>query len=402
MRTHALALVLALTGCDDTIFGGKEGGGGDSGGSLDGFCGVRAIFNDQCTSCHGAGAVGGLDLETDAYAALVDVPSANYDGRTLVVPGDPDASFLYLKVIGDMASDEGNAMPTSAGLAADDAETIRVWIADGASSECGEPDTGGGGDYHPPGWADPAEHGLATKLQEDACTSCHGEDLTGGGVEVSCDSCHASYSEDWRTDCTFCHGGEDNGTGAPPVYIDGSSSGAAFSVHTAHVTTNLHEAYDCTQCHSKPGDVLSSGHLFTGDSTPAVAEADFSEGLSSRASWDGAGTCSDSYCHGNGQGHNGTAEVGTDETGCASCHAGPSSGESAWDRMSGEHADHLEEGVDCAECHADTVSGTTTILDPALHVNGTANVVFSGTVTRSGGECTGSCHGEGHSAEDWD
>lgn len=293
-------------------------------------------------------------------------------------------------------------MPPSTGLDSGSAEIIRAWIADGASAECSTPDTGGSDSYHPEGWADPGEHGLGAKLQEDTCVSCHGADLTGGEVGVSCDTCHAEYSADWRTDCTFCHGGEDNTTGAPPVDIDGSSTDISFSAHTAHVTTNLHEAYECTQCHDKPEDVLSTGHLFLGDSTPAVAETDFSAGLSDRSDWDGNGTCSDSYCHGNGQGDNGTGKIGTDETSCDSCHAGPSSGEDAWARMSGEHAEHLEEGMDCYECHDETVSSAGAITDPSKHVNGTPDIAFDGYVTRSGDTCSGSCHGEGHSGEPWD
>ncbi len=74
--------------------------------------------------------------------------------------------------------------------------------------------------YHPEGFSRPEQHGIAANLQEltegKACGECHGADLAGGTAR-GCDGCHADEGhEDWRTDCTFCHGDPAEGSGAPP------------------------------------------------------------------------------------------------------------------------------------------------------------------------------------------
>ncbi|MEZ4239818.1 MAG: c-type cytochrome domain-containing protein [Myxococcota bacterium] len=137
------ALGLAgLVACDDTTFtSGVVGGGSTAGG--DGWCGVQSLFDAHCTSCHspGAGPLGGLDLQTDAYTALLDGQSA-YSGRTLVVPGDPGASFLVAKLEGTQGSD-GGVMPMSGALPASAIDVVKTWIADGATDVCsGGTDTG--------------------------------------------------------------------------------------------------------------------------------------------------------------------------------------------------------------------------------------------------------------------
>ncbi|MCB9745777.1 MAG: hypothetical protein H6740_24595 [Alphaproteobacteria bacterium] len=260
---------------------------------------------------------------------------------------------------------------------------------------------GGGGDdsggrYHPAGWAEPGAHGLAAKLHDETCTDCHGAALEGAGVALSCDSCHA---EGWRTDCTFCHGGVDDETGAPPEDIDDSTSSVSFPPHHRHVTENTHAAFDCETCHVKPTDVLSPGHLF--DDTPAVAEVDLSAGLSDQGQWSGQG-CSDLYCHGGGRRDDGQVALSDAPLSCESCHPGPSSGRSAWATMSGEHEDHLREGLSCDDCHQDTTADARSIRTPALHVNGVADFApDTSYIQRSGDTCTGTCHGESHDREDW-
>jgi predicted CxxxxCH...CXXCH cytochrome family protein len=262
--------------------------------------------------------------------------------------------------------------------------------ADSDADSDSDSDSDADADFHPAGWSDPSEHGIAANLQEMACTACHGSDLTGGSAGTSCDSCHPSG---WRSDCTFCHGGEDDATGAPPLDIDGSSSGITFPEHAAHVEdTSLHAAWDCTQCHAKPSSIFSSGHIFTGDSTPAVSEVTFGGGLSSSGTYAGSGSCSNLYCHGNGSGRLGSARTGS-TVNCSSCHSTSS--------LSGRHSTHIGEGVACEDCHQGTASGSSSIADPALHVNGTVDVELITGMTWSGSSCTGSCHGERHSGWSW-
>ena len=119
MRTLALALLIAChtdpkdTATDDTGLPDGEG-----------FCPVQSILADNCTICHdGSDPSGGLDLETDPWAALVNAPS-QYGGRTLVVPGDPAGSFLMDKLEGTQASGEGDSMPPSGFLSAGEIDIV--------------------------------------------------------------------------------------------------------------------------------------------------------------------------------------------------------------------------------------------------------------------------------------
>lgn len=376
-------------------------GGDTSGDEPQGYCAVRDTFNAKCTVCHGATSPqGDLDLATDPIAALNGVASHAYPGRTLVLPGDPDASFLLVKLLGTQTVDEGDEMPPGALL--DDAAiaAVRAWIAAGATDVCDTaPDTDTNGRYHPDGWAAPEVHGFAADRQQEDCLSCHGSDLAGGSAAVACDSCHTTG---WRTDCTYCHGGTDNTTGAPPEDVLGETNPTSLSYapHTAHMATTRHATYDCTQCHDKPVDVLSAGHFLVGDDTPDVsAEVDFSAGLSRTSAWNGS-SCGNTYCHGNGRA-NGTGTVGQTYS-CKGCHADGTSSESAIAAMSGEHHLHVwDEGIDCSDCHGPTVTSGQVLSGPATHVNGVKEVTLPSGMTYNSNGCTGLCHTQLHYHEGW-
>ena len=93
-----------------------------------------------CTSCHipGGPANGtGLFL-TDAptsYAALVGRGSRLKPGETLVIPGDPDNSYLVRKLEGG-PNINGLRMPRNTGpfLTEGQMLVIRRWIAEGANN----------------------------------------------------------------------------------------------------------------------------------------------------------------------------------------------------------------------------------------------------------------------------
>ncbi len=399
MRLLSLGLILLTAGCDDHLFPAASHGGGAP--TESGWCGVQQVFQSQCLGCHGSGGLGGLDLATDPHAALVSVASSEYPGVVRVVPGDPDASLLYLKITGKQG-DLGGPMPPGGTVDAASAELVRTWIADGAPSDCATAPTGPVGRYHPDGWADPGDHGLSAKLQEQRCTDCHGADLT-GDIAPSCDTCHTE--KNWRTTCTFCHGGVDGDTtGAPPEDIDDNTNAAtiSFPPHLTHVLeTDMHVAFDCVQCHVKPTDILSDGHIFIGDTSPGNADVIFGAGLSPAGSYNGQ-TCSNLYCHGNGQVANGVIDKDAGDRNCASCHPSINSGEDAWKQMSGEHEEHIDEGVACSECHSlTTLNDTSIVANPVYHVNGQPDVKLPAGMQRVGGECTGSCHGENHDGRNW-
>jgi predicted CxxxxCH...CXXCH cytochrome family protein len=240
---------------------------------------------------------------------------------------------------------------------------------------------------HPIGFAAADAHGPSTFAQQDDCRSCHGDDLLGGDSQVGCDGCH---QEGWRSNCTYCHGGESDQSGAPPSHVVAPS----FGVHLAHVTGDGHPAYACSECHRTPSDVLSAGHVF--DDTPAVVELDFAAGLSTSTTWDGDG-CAQVYCHGDGRSSGSWSESLGAPT-CNSCHAGPAGGN--FGSMSGDHQLHINDGLACSECHSQTVSGST-IVGAALHVNGVADFTPTASITYQAGSCNGSCHGKNHNGLNW-
>lgn len=94
---------------------------------------VQPIFNANCTRCHGFN--GGLRLEAGfSYNQLVNVASGERPGVNRVTPGDPDNSYLYIKVAGNCIAPNclGDRMPQGGALGAADIQTIRDWIAGGA------------------------------------------------------------------------------------------------------------------------------------------------------------------------------------------------------------------------------------------------------------------------------
>lgn len=110
------------------------------------FGNVQRVFSASCTSCHIAPAE--LDLRaTTSYASLVGKPALDYAmpptmdacGGTLVVPGQPDASYLYIKVSSD-APCAGSRMPltdigTTSPLMPCAQAVIHDWIAAGAPND---------------------------------------------------------------------------------------------------------------------------------------------------------------------------------------------------------------------------------------------------------------------------
>ncbi|MFO0611686.1 MAG: hypothetical protein U0414_03795 [Polyangiaceae bacterium] len=92
-------------------------------------------------SCHGKDPFeGDLDLRPGhARAALVDQPSTQALGKTLVIPGDRDASFLWQKLTNMLPSDgsEGDPMPKGEAIMwslppQDQLDLITAWIEGGA------------------------------------------------------------------------------------------------------------------------------------------------------------------------------------------------------------------------------------------------------------------------------
>lgn len=100
----------------------------------------------SCASarCHSAGEAAGELLLSEgpsrALEALVEVPARGVQcaptGMPLIVPGDPDASLLWLKVSRASASVCGNRMPSSGSLLSEQQRcALREWIRCGACED---------------------------------------------------------------------------------------------------------------------------------------------------------------------------------------------------------------------------------------------------------------------------
>ena len=130
-----LVAALSWAGCagDDSTVGpdGSDGAGARPEATL---AQVGEVFTVGCaiSGCHRGGRpAADLSLEGDFAARIVGVASAQRPDRKLVEPGNPDDSYLLLKVRGD---DEIvlQQMPPGAALSAEQVEIIRAWIAAGA------------------------------------------------------------------------------------------------------------------------------------------------------------------------------------------------------------------------------------------------------------------------------
>ncbi|MCB9898009.1 MAG: PSD1 domain-containing protein [Planctomycetes bacterium] len=139
---HALPLLLvtllgaapladeALTDAND---GGAPAASPESAGEVRYGRDVRPILSDRCLQCHGADSAArqaGLRLDQPESA------TAERDGVRAVVPGEPDASELLRRIASD---DPDERMPPpeakKRALSADERETLRRWIAEGARYE---------------------------------------------------------------------------------------------------------------------------------------------------------------------------------------------------------------------------------------------------------------------------
>ena len=91
-------------------------------------------------ACHranegGEGGFVGMEDEQRAYDALVERPSEDVPALNRIEPGDPDASYAWLKING-LHRGQGGAgsrmPPTGNPLPDDQKAVIRAWIEDGA------------------------------------------------------------------------------------------------------------------------------------------------------------------------------------------------------------------------------------------------------------------------------
>ncbi|AJE04791.1 cytochrome C [Geobacter pickeringii] len=191
-------------------------------------------------------------------------------------------------------------------------------------------------------------------------------------------------------DCGKCHG-------APP---SGGTTGAAGS-HAKH-DQYYTGATNCLKCHSNNTTfqhATSAGRRNLNISFAAapnngsgVYSGALNDYLPSQTNT--FGTCTNMYCHSNGQksmGNFSTVTVptwGTPlPTNCTGCHR--SNNASGNIMASGSHSRHVNAAkfytIGCNKCHAGTANSTMAIADTSVHVNGKVNIKFNSLTTAING-----------------
>ena len=224
------------------------------------------------------------------------------------------------------------------------------------------------------------------KWNMNTCKQCHGGDYSGGIAEASCLNCHVFPNGPEA--CNTCHGDFTNiNFIAPPRDINKNTDSTFVGVgaHKKHLYTNmLGKDIPCITCHKVPQNVYDMGHV----DSDLPAEIIFGElalnDLGINSSYDfGAGTCSNTYCHGNWVFYKDSSAnqfiytdsimVGNNlsviwnivdgtQAPCGSCHNLPPIG----------HAPAQLSA--CATCHLGVVDTDGNIIDRTKHINGEINV----------------------------
>ncbi|WP_054692745.1 CxxxxCH/CxxCH domain c-type cytochrome [Geotalea toluenoxydans] len=249
---------------------------------------------------------------------------------------------------------------------------------------------------------------------------CHGtsaSDAWGTTGPLACNKCHDSSNA-----LPGAHGIHYNtATVATGLYgaVPGSSSQSAtayqFACSACHGTdTNAHADY--------PKTAVSDATIFFGFSSAGrgananTAYVRQATGATDSKGYDwtsgGNGNCTTTYCHSNGRGSNGVSTtvnwgITARDASCGTCHGtsattiAGSNPASTPNMLSGAHKAHISTvstggSFACTDCHADTLSGNTTIAANAYnkHVNKFIN--YSGRYAGKNKTCsTFYCHSNG-------
>lgn len=107
---------------------------------------LQAFSDGGCLGCHGSAQTAGLRLggasAPELIAGLVNRSARNVQGYQLVVPGDPDSSWLYLKASGaslgvsaNCSAGQSSCKQAMEGMSAEGLTALRQWIVDGATNQ---------------------------------------------------------------------------------------------------------------------------------------------------------------------------------------------------------------------------------------------------------------------------
>lgn len=91
---------------------------------------IRPILSDKCFACHG------FDAKTREADLRLDTPEgafgANKEGKSAIVPGKPDESMMWQRIVTTDADDVMPPPESHKKLTDGDKETLRRWISEGA------------------------------------------------------------------------------------------------------------------------------------------------------------------------------------------------------------------------------------------------------------------------------
>jgi predicted CxxxxCH...CXXCH cytochrome family protein len=240
----------------------------------------------------------------------------------------------------------------------------------------------------------------------EECKTCHGATYSGGAVVTQgcmVAGCHVDQNGTAKSPeaCNTCHGNFSSPSNvvasfAPPRALNGDTqeSSPRVGAHQIHLLGTKGLAVDCAECHIVPSSITASGHIGA-----PPAEVVLNGSMAGIVTGDGtnipspqylAGSCANTYCHGNWKLRKSSApailqfaysdsvmrganaspawSAGASAGDCSSCHGG----------SAGVYvpAGHLAFGItECVACHGDVVDANGAIKNTAKHINGYIDMI---------------------------
>ena len=152
------------------------GGGGDETGAPVSYGDVQGVFEEYgCTACH-PGVNPSLDLtEGNSYDQLVGIRALEDPTLVRVVAGDPERSFLYLKLggappVADIPAIGTRMPPRAPPIDPEDLDLVRRWILQGAKG----PDGRTGGPQVPTPGTPPGDLDVAAATRTEGSATIEG------------------------------------------------------------------------------------------------------------------------------------------------------------------------------------------------------------------------------------
>ncbi|WP_242393101.1 CxxxxCH/CxxCH domain c-type cytochrome [Anaeromyxobacter oryzisoli] len=358
--------------------------------------------NQGCATCHGAG-----------YAYNAGAGSVVDPARSKHIDGTLDRPNGCTACHGKLTGTSGTVVPSGDPQAAPGYDALSV-------------DTRGSTDRAQLGVGAHVKHVNAGLMSAKSCSVCHGstpadEAHANGAVAIgwSAPANAGGVTPTWASpNCTnYCHssGKPIGGTVTPAAAIAWTSqtalgctschasTGLATNGHAKHVSTY---GIGCQACHAATTDtgasiVSGGGAHVNGANDVSFAALDAYVGGGNYDTL--AYTCSNTYCHSNGQDRSNPFTSGPSRAwnggagGCSACHATGTA------LATGSHAAHVNhDGTSgfganstCQQCHAGTTADGATIASTTLHVNMAADVDSTHTYSSAAKSCATYCHSSG-------